>query len=94
MKSRITIEVDFENGNQPVIQIMQGFSDDVRDSLVKSFLQKLNGSSFCKIQYVGSNQGETPETTYNRIFIWPIPNPEIRDEFNKYLDLSTPPISR
>ena len=54
MKSRITIEVDFENGNMPVIQVLQQNSDDVRDNLIKSFLQSLQHSSrWCKIQYIG-----------------------------------------
>lgn len=41
MLSRITIEVDFENGNMPVIQVMHQHSDDVRDALLASFLQSL-----------------------------------------------------
>lgn len=46
MTSRITIEVDFENGNQPVIQIISPIdSDDVRDKLIKSFLQSFQGLS-------------------------------------------------
>lgn len=45
MLSRITIEVDFENGNMPVIQIMQQHSDDVRDALLASFLQSLGHTS-------------------------------------------------
>lgn len=50
MKSRITIEIDFDNGNKPVIQILQSRSDDVRDSLISAFLQTLQGiSSWCRI---------------------------------------------
>lgn len=53
MKSRITIEVDFENDNQPVIQIVQRFSDDVRDKLISEFLHALGGqSSWCKIDHI------------------------------------------
>lgn len=74
MKSRISIEVDFENGNQPVIQIMQMFSDDVRDKLLQSFTQKFDGSSWCQIKWVGSNQANanSNEDSFNRIFISPI----------------------
>lgn len=55
MKSRITIEVDFENGNMPVIQILARKSDDVRDNLVSAFLQSLQHSSrWCKILYNGN----------------------------------------
>jgi hypothetical protein len=54
MKSRITIEVDFDNGNLPVIKIVSRESDDVRDKLLRSFLQQLNHKSrWCVIQYEG-----------------------------------------
>lgn len=45
MKSRITIEVDFENNNLPVIHIISRPSDDVRDKLVSQFLQSLSHTS-------------------------------------------------
>ena len=55
MKSRITIEVNFEEGNLPVIQIMSQQSDDVRDKLIQSFLQSLQHTSrWCKILYMGN----------------------------------------
>ena len=55
MKSRITIEVDFENGNMPILQILSRNSDDVRDNLLQSFLQSLEHSSrWCRIQYAGT----------------------------------------
>ena len=54
MKSKITIEVDFDNNNLPVIQILSQDSDDVRDRLIKSFLQSLQHTSrWCKITYCG-----------------------------------------
>ncbi len=55
MKSRITIEVDFENANEPVIQILQNSSDDVRDSLISQFLQgREHLSRWLKIQFKGN----------------------------------------
>lgn len=52
MKSKITIELDFENGNRPYIQIYQHDSDDVRDRLLKSFLEELGDRSmWCKIKF-------------------------------------------
>ena len=55
MKSRITIEVNFDEGNRPIIQIMQQPSDDVRDKLLQSFLQSLEHTSrWCKILYMGN----------------------------------------
>jgi len=53
MKSRITIEVDFENGNLPVIQILSRNSDDVRDHLIRQFLQSLQHTSrWVRIEYI------------------------------------------
>lgn len=46
MKSRLTIEVDFDNGNEPYIRcFLDHESDDVRDKLLKSFFQSLGHSS-------------------------------------------------
>jgi hypothetical protein len=52
MKSRITIEVDFDNG-QPYIKVVNDTaSDDVRDKLVSFFRQRLGyTSSWCKINF-------------------------------------------
>lgn len=74
MKSRITIEVDFDHGNQPVIQILQtNDSDDVRDKLLSAFCQQLGGGSWCEIKWV-SQAPENPNqnTFFNRIHISPI----------------------
>lgn len=61
MESRITIEVDFENNNLPVIQIVSRESDDVRDNLIKSFLQSLRHSSrWTTITFVGNNLSHKP----------------------------------
>jgi hypothetical protein len=55
MNSKITIEVDFDNNNEPVFQIIYRPSDDVRDKLIKSFLERLGGDSeWCQIYCTGS----------------------------------------
>lgn len=70
MKSRITIEVDFDNGNQPVIQILHyPDSTDVRDKLLKKFLEDLDRGSLCKLSY------EIGGPDFNRIYIRPIAQP-------------------
>lgn len=43
MKSKITIDVDHDN--QPIIKIEYNYSEDVRDKLVKKFLETFGGSS-------------------------------------------------
>jgi len=56
MKSRITIGVDFENGNDSVINVNFERSDDVRDNLVLDFAQKFSGqSSWCRADFMGDN---------------------------------------
>lgn len=77
MKSRITIEVDFNNGNQPVLQILKSVnSDDVRDKLVSNFTQQLGGSSWCQIKW-DENQ---PPTDFQRIFISPIKPEDLKNQ--------------
>lgn len=50
MKSRITIDVDYDN--QPCILIDYQESDDVRDKLVKRFIEGFGGTSvFAHFQY-------------------------------------------
>lgn len=86
MKSRITIEIDYDNGNEPVIQIISRNSDDLRDGLIKSFYQKLQGSSWCKIVFKQDVLDESVLTTggfvegFKRIFITPIPETELKKE--------------
>lgn len=84
MKSRITVEVDFDNNNQPVLQILQyPDSDDVRDKLLTHFCQQFGGSSWCKIQW---KEGQAP---YNRIVISPIKPEELKDESAVMLEQHT-----
>lgn len=60
MKSRIAIEVDFDNGNLPVIKIISVHSDDIRDRLIQNFLQSLQHTSrWCKIGYVGDGMNDS-----------------------------------
>ncbi len=81
MKSRITIEVDFENGNMPVIQILQASSDDVRDKLIKSFTECLGGSSWCQIRWHSGFSPASPvnDETGQRIFVSPIPVSKLKE---------------
>lgn len=81
MKSRITIEVDFDNGNEPTIQILSKNSEDVRDNLIKSFYQKLGSSSWCKIVFSQHHFDPIfPEHDFKRIFITPIAEQDLKKE--------------
>jgi hypothetical protein len=54
MKSRITIEVDFDKNNQPVIQVIRRPSDDTRDSLLGNFFEQAGYSSrWIRVEYKG-----------------------------------------
>ena len=57
MTSRITIEVDFDNG-QPYIKIAEDRnSDDVRDKLITFFRQRLgHTSSWCAVQFFDQSE--------------------------------------
>lgn len=92
MKSRITVEIDYDNNNQPIIQILSRNSDDVRDGLIKSFYQSLQGSSWCKIVFKQYVPDETMVTVggyvegFKRIFISPIPEDNLKIEADIMLE--------
>lgn len=88
MKSRITIEVDFDNGNLPIIKVIQQQSSDVRDSLVQSFLQSLQHTSrWCRIEYKGehpvSSEGGKEDASYRHVYyITPIVPSDLQTEID------------
>ncbi len=87
MKSRITIEVDFDNGNQPILQILQTNSDDVRDKILSSFCQQFGGSSWCQIKWVSQVPDDPNQNTFfNRIHITPINQSELKEQANVMLE--------
>jgi len=79
MKSRITIEVDFEKGNRPFLQVLRRQSSDVRDSLISQFIQDLgHDSTWCSIQY--DNEFEDEIGKVQRWKIKPITRNQLTDE--------------
>lgn len=80
MNSRITIEVNFEDNNRPVIQILQRKSDDVRDNLLSSFLQSLHGSSWLNISCIQNVNELNDMDKFNRWFIRPIPPEDFAEQ--------------
>lgn len=82
MKSRITIEVDFENNNNPVLQVINTPSDDVRDSLVSVFIQRLCAgtiSRWLRIEYKGERR-PNPQEVGHVYHIIPITDTELPQE--------------
>ncbi len=87
MKSRITIEVDFNNHNKPIIQVMSRYSDDIRDNLIQAFYQSLQGSSWCKIRFEQHYDNPlNPDENFKRILITPIPEDELQGEAHIMLE--------
>lgn len=84
MKSKITVEVDFNNNNLPVLRILQSDSDDVRDKLVSSLLQSLGHTSrWAVIAYDGEVGVSYPGSDQtHRWFIRPITPQEIESEIS------------
>lgn len=79
MTSRITIEVDFENNNQPMIRIIEDrASDDVRDKLLGAFRQKIGyDGSWLKIKFINDLMLDDGKRRYN---IYPIAPEELEAE--------------
>lgn len=77
MESKIRISVDFENGNQPFIELIKAKSDDVRDNLVAAFLESFpNHNRWSKIVYAGQTREDGPQ----HYKIVPIPQEELAEE--------------
>lgn len=81
MNSKITIEVDFDHGNQPVIQIMFRKSTDVRDNLIQSFLRSFGAvSSWAKIKWIQEYKDGPEPGHFDRVIITPIKPDELKTE--------------
>ena len=88
MQSKITIEVDFENGNEPVIQIISRNTDDIRDKLIRFFFERLGGdSSWCKIYCQAAvGQDEPEDRRFQRWKISPINASQFKQEGKAMLE--------
>lgn len=73
MLSKIKIEVDFDHNNEPIIEILYRQSDDVRDKLIRSFIDKLGQvSSWCEIHCANAIQETDVNYAVQRWVIKPI----------------------
>ncbi|HNU15330.1 MAG TPA: hypothetical protein PKI55_12825 [Chitinophagaceae bacterium] len=82
MKGRITIEVDFDNNNEPVIQaIVSKNSDDVRDRLLSFFFERLSLSSLLSAKCLS---GITQDPGFSTWKIQIIKEEEVLDKFEEY----------
>lgn len=53
MKSKITVDVDYDN--QPVIKIQYVDTEDIRDKLVKRFLESFGSSCVAEFKFINDN---------------------------------------
>lgn len=85
MKSKITIEVDFDQNNTPYIRLLvDKNSDDVRDKLLRAFLEKLGHESvFGKIVC----KSDATEENVQRWGIYPMPAERIEEELSFFNSL-------
>lgn len=79
MKSRITIDVDHDN--QPIIKIEYSASEDVRDKLVKRFLETFGGDSkWAEFAFING----IPEAIHGQVnstaIVRPITPHQLKDE--------------
>lgn len=73
MRSKITIEVDFDNGNDSAIYIKSEHTDDIRDKLVQDFISKFAGqSNWCRADFM----------TGDRVRIKPITAQQLHEQAN------------
>jgi len=77
MNSRISIDVDHDN--QPVIKIEYKDSDDVRDKLVKKFLETFAGIS-CYASFYFLDSSEMVVHNNRTAMLRPIPPANLPDE--------------
>lgn len=79
MKSRITVEVDFDNNNSPILQILLNKnSDDLRDKMLAHFTEQVGGSSWLQIKWA-EQQGGLPDDA-QRIVIRPIKADQFKEQ--------------
>ncbi len=87
MQSRITIEVDFQNGNQPIIQVVGKNSitgqSDVRDNLVQTFLQGFGPHSYAKINFKLADRDSGELSFHSVATIAPIKPEDLGIEWQK-----------
>lgn len=80
MLSKIKVEVDFDHNNEPIIEILYRQSDDVRDKLIKSFIEKLGHvSSLCNIHCANKMQETDVNYAVQRWVIKPIEPHQLKD---------------
>lgn len=91
MKSKITIEIDFQNGNQPVLRVVRKQSDDVRDDLVQALFNALDhdAPAFLKVEYEGNRPYHDAdlapgETLHAHVYkLTPIKEDELVDAYQR-----------
>lgn len=86
MKSKIQIDLDWDN--QPIIKIEYVPSDDVRDKMVKRFLETFGGDYLATFFFDNNAQELANGTANKRATLRPLPSQDYKyhaDYFNSVL---------
>lgn len=88
MQSKITIEIDFQNGT-PYIKVFSiTSSTDMRDKALALFFEKLaTQSMWCKVEQVSCG-GNTEGISYNNWHITPISPDQLSREADKMKNIA------
>jgi hypothetical protein len=70
MKSKISIDMDWDN--QPIIRIEYNESDDVRDKMVKRFMETFAGDSYFATFFFDNSISEMTEKVNRKATIRPL----------------------
>lgn len=84
MKSKITIDMDWDN--QPIIKIEYQESDDVRDKMVKRFMETFGGSSCWATFFYDQSISEMTEKTNSKAQIRPLKPSQLGEHWKDMRD--------
>lgn len=82
MESRISIDMDWDN--QPIIRIDYKHSEDVRDKMVKRFMESFGGSSTLATFFFSNIASEQSDTTAT---IRPLPVKEFEQHLTYFQNM-------
>ncbi len=84
MKSKITIDMDWDN--QPIIKIEYQESDDVRDKMVKRFMETFGGKSYWATFFYDQSISEMTEKANSKAQIRPIKPSQLSEHWKDMRD--------
>ena len=84
MKSKITIDMDWDN--QPVIRIEYNESEDVRDKMVKRFMETFGGKSCWATFFFNNSISDMTERLNRKAQLRPLKPSELNQHWEQMRD--------